>query len=124
MEDLNTIAKQISELNPADAQTLLDIFKDDYGIEPVGGGVVFGDVSTDTVDAVEEKSEFEVILTAAGNSKLPVIKLVRELTSLGLREAKALVDGVPSTLRESVSKDEANMLKSQLENIGATVELK
>ena len=122
MENLNTIAEQIAGLNPTDAGTLLEIFKNDYGIEPISGGVTV--VMNVESEEVEAKSEFDVILEAAGTSKLAIVKMVKDLTSLGLREAKALVDGCPSTLREAITENEAKALKDQLENAGATVTLK
>jgi len=122
MENLNTIAEQIAGLNPADAGTLLEIFKNDYGIEPVSGGVTTT-VAVET-EEVEAKSEFDVILEAPGTSKLAIVKMVKDLTSLGLRDAKALVDGCPSPIREGITENEATALKSQLENAGATVTVK
>ena len=112
----------LKELDILDA----DILKDDYGIEPaaaavaVTGGAAAGGRDT----ATEEKSEFDVVLTAAGGSKLAVVKLVKELTGLGLKDAKELVDGAPKTIKEGVSKDEAEGFKKSLEEAGAEVELK
>lgn len=123
MENLNTIAEKIAGLNPTDAGTLLNIFKEDYGIEPAGSGVIVMN-GGDTTEAVEVVTEFDVVLESAGPKKLGVVKMVKDLTSLGLREAKALVDNCPSTLREAVTENEANALKAQLENAGATVSLK
>ena len=105
---------------------LADILKDEYGIEPASAAVaVAGGATAGGGDAVtEEKSEFDVVLTAAGGSKLAVVKLVKELTGLGLKEAKDLVDGAPTSLKEGVAKDEAEALKKSLEEAGAEVELK
>ena len=105
---------------------LADILKEDYGIEPAAAAVaVAGGAAAGGGDAVtDEKSEFDVVLTAAGGSKLAVVKLVKELTGLGLKEAKELVDNAPSSIKESVSKDEAEGLKKSLEEAGAEVELK
>ena len=109
--------KEVSEL--------ADILKDEYGIEPAAAAVaVAGPAAGGGGDAAEEKSEFDVILKAAGGSKLAVVKLVKELTGLGLKEAKDIVDGAPAPIKEGVAKDEAEALKTQLEGAGAEVELK
>ncbi|MDC3340949.1 50S ribosomal protein L7/L12 [Flavobacteriaceae bacterium] len=125
MADLKDFAEQLVNLTVKEVNELATILKDEYGIEPaaaaavaVAGPVAGGD------DAVEEKSEFDVILKAAGASKLAVVKLVKELTGAGLKEAKDLVDNAPSPIKEGVSKDEAEALKAQLEEAGAEVELK
>ena len=125
MADLKDFAEQLVNLTVKEVNELAKILKDEYGIEPaaaaavaVAGPVAGGD------DAVEEKSEFDVILKAAGASKLAVVKLVKELTGAGLKEAKDLVDNAPSPIKEGVSKDEAEALKAQLEEAGAEVELK
>ena len=126
MADLKEFAEQLVNLTVKEVNDLADILKEDYGIEPaaaavaVTGGVTAGGGDT----ATEEKSEFDVVLTAAGGSKLAVVKLVKELTGLGLKEAKELVDNAPSNIKESVSKDEAEGLKKSLEEAGAEVELK
>ena len=126
MADLKEFAEQLVNLTVKEVNDLADILKDDYGIEPaaaavaVTGGAAAGGGDT----ATEEKSEFDVVLTAAGGSKLAVVKLVKELTGLGLKEAKELVDNAPSNIKESVSKDEAEGLKKSLEEAGAEVELK
>jgi large subunit ribosomal protein L7/L12 len=105
---------------------LADILKDEYGIEPAAAAVaVAGPAAGGAAgDAGEEKSEFDVVLTAAGGSKLAVVKLVKELTGLGLKEAKDLVDNAPSPIKEGIAKDEAEALKKSLEEAGAEVELK
>jgi large subunit ribosomal protein L7/L12 len=125
MADLKDFAEQLVNLTVKEVNELAKILKDEYGIEPaaaaavaVAGPAAGGD------DAVEEKSEFDVILKAAGASKLAVVKLVKELTGAGLKEAKDLVDNAPSPIKEGVSKDEAEALKAQLEEAGAEVELK
>ena len=126
MADLKDFAEQLVNLTVKEVNELATILKDEYGIEPAaaavavaaGGGAAGGD------DAAEEKSEFDVILTAAGPSKLAVVKLVKELTGLGLKDAKGLVDNAPSPIKEGVAKDEAEGLKSSLEEAGAEVELK
>ena len=126
MADLKEFAEQLVNLTVKEVNDLADILKDEYGIEPAAAAVaVTGGASTGGGDAVtEEKSEFDVVLTAAGGSKLAVVKLVKELTGLGLKEAKELVDNAPSNIKESVSKDEAEGLKKSLEEAGAEVELK
>ena len=126
MADLKKFAEQLVNLTVKEVNELADILKDEYGIEPaaaavtVSGGASAPAEGTDT----EEKSEFSVIITASGGSKLAVVKLVKELTGQGLKEAKDLVDNVPSTIKEGVSKDEAEGLKKSLEEAGAEVELK
>ena len=126
MADLKEFAEQLVNLTVKEVNDLADILKDEYGIEPAAAAVaVTGGATTGGGDAVtEEKSVFDVVLTAAGGSKLAVVKLVKELTGLGLKEAKELVDNAPSNIKESVSKDEAEGLKKSLEEAGAEVELK
>jgi len=125
MADLKAFADQLVNLTVKEVSELADILKDEYGIEPAAAAVaVAGPASSGGGDAAEEKSEFDVILTAAGGSKLAVVKLVKELTGLGLKDAKDIVDGAPSTIKEGVAKDEAEALKTQLEGAGAEVELK
>ena len=125
MADLKEFAEQLVNLTVKEVNDLADILKDEYGIEPASAAVAVAGVATaGGGDAVtEEKSEFDVVLTAAGGSKLAVVKLVKELTGLGLKEAKELVDNAPSNIKESVSKDEAEGLKKSLEEAGAEVEL-
>jgi len=125
MADLKAFAEQLVNLTVKEVNELAQILKDEYGIEPAaavaaaapagaGGGAA----------AVEEKTSFDVILKAAGQNKLAVVKLVKELTALGLKEAKDLVDGAPKPLKEGISKEEAEALKSQLTEAGAEVEVK
>ena len=126
MADLKDFAEQLVNLSVKDVNELATILKDEYGIEPAAAAVAVaaGGGAAGGGDAAEEKSEFDVILKAAGGSKLAVVKLVKELTGLGLKEAKGLVDDAPSAIKEGVAKDEAEALKSQLEEAGAEVELK
>ena len=127
MADLKTFAEQLVNLSVKEVSELADILKEEYGIEPAatavaapsGGAAAGGDGAGD-----EGKSEFDVILKAAGGSKLAVVKLVKELTGLGLKDAKELVDGAPKTIKEAVGKDEAEGMKKSLEEAGAEVELK
>ena len=125
MADLKAFAEQLVNLTVKEVSELADILKDEYGIEPAAAAVaVAGPVASGGGDAADEKSEFDVILKAAGGSKLAVVKLVKELTGLGLKEAKDIVDGAPAPIKEGVAKDEAEALKTQLEGAGAEVELK
>ena len=123
MAELKDFAEQLVNLSVKEVNELATILKDEYGIEPAAAAVVAGPAAGGG-DAADEKSEFDVVLTAAGSSKLAVVKLVKELTGLGLKEAKGLVDATPSNIKEAVSKDEAEALKAQLEEAGAEVELK
>jgi large subunit ribosomal protein L7/L12 len=111
-------------LTVKDVNELATILKDEYGIEPAAAAVAMAGPAADGDAGAEEKTEFDVILVAPGGSKLAVVKLVKELTGLGLKEAKGLVDAAPKALKEGVSKDEAESLKTQLEDAGAEVELK
>jgi large subunit ribosomal protein L7/L12 len=123
MADLKAFAEQLVNLTVKEVKELADILKEEYGIEPAAAAVaVAAPVAAAAVE--EEKSSFDVILKAAGAQKLAVVKLVKELTSLGLKEAKELVDAAPKPLKEGVSKDEAEALKKQLEEAGAEVEIK
>ncbi len=126
MADLKAFAEQLVNLTVKEVSELADILKDEYGIEPAAAAVAVAGPAAggDGDGGGEGKSEFDVILTAAGASKLAVVKLVKELTGLGLKEAKELVDGAPKPLKEGVAKDEAEALKKQLEEAGAEVELK
>ena len=126
MADLKDFAEQLVNLTVKEVNELADILKEEYGIEPAAAAVaVAGPVAgASSGEAGEEKSDFDVILKAAGGSKLAVVKLVKELTGLGLKEAKDLVDGAPAPLKEGVAKDEAEALKKSLEEAGAEVELK
>ena len=125
MADLKAFAEQLVNLTVKEVNELADILKEEYGIEPAAAAVaVAGPGAPGGGDAPEEKSSFDVILTAAGQSKLAVVKLVKELTSLGLKEAKELVDSAPKAIKEGVSKDEADALEAQLKEAGAEVEVK
>ena len=124
MADLKDFAEQLVNLTVKEVNELATILKDEYGIEPAAAAVIAGGGAAGGGEAVEEKSEFDVILKAAGGSKLAVVKLVKELTGLGLKEAKGLVDDAPSAIKEGIAKDEAEALKAQLEEAGAEVELK
>mgnify|MGYP001159409139 FL=1 len=125
MADLKDFAEQLVNLTVKEVNELAEILKEEYGIEPAAAAVAVAAGPASGGDAGgEEKSEFDVILKAAGGSKLAVVKLVKELTGLGLKEAKELVDNAPSPIKEGVAKDEAEGLKSSLEEAGAEVELK
>ena len=124
MADLKDFAEQLVNLTVKEVNELADILKEEYGIEPAAAAVAVAAGPAGGGDAAEEQTEFDVILKAAGGSKLAVVKLVKELTGLGLKEAKGLVDDAPSAIKEGVSKDEAEGLKSSLEEAGAEVELK
>jgi len=125
MADLKALAEELVNLTVKDVNELADILKDEYGIEPAAAAVaVAGPAGGGAEGGEEEKSEFDVVLNAPGGSKLAVVKLVKELTGLGLKEAKELVDGAPKAVKEGVAKDEAESLKKQLEEAGAEVELK
>ena len=121
MSDLKNLAETLVNLTVKDVNELAAILKDEYGIEPAAAAVV---VAAGGGEAAEEKTEFDVILKAAGDSKLAVVKLVKDLTGAGLKEAKDMVDGAPAPIKQGVSKDEAEALKKQLEEAGAEVELK
>jgi large subunit ribosomal protein L7/L12 len=123
MADLKAIAEQLVSLTVKEANELADILKDEYGIEPAGGGAVMMAPAA-AAEEVEEKTEFDVILKAAGGSKLAVVKLVRELTGLGLKEAKELVDTAPKAVKEGASKAEADDMAKKLQEAGAEVEVK
>ena len=125
MADLKDFAEQLVNLTVKEVNELATILKDEYGIEPAAAAVaVAAGGAAGGGEAAEEKTEFDVVLKAAGASKLAVVKLVKELTGLGLKEAKEMVDGAPNTIKEAVSKDEADSLKASLEEAGAEVELK
>ena len=127
MADLTQLADQLVNLTVKEVKELTDILKDQYGIEPAAAGAVVvagGAAGGDAGDAAEEKTSFDVILKSAGASKLAVVKLVKELTGLGLKDAKDLVDSAPKALKEGVAKDEAEGLKKSLEEAGAEVEIK
>jgi large subunit ribosomal protein L7/L12 len=125
MADLKAFAEQLVNLTVKEVNELAQILKDEYGIEPAAAAVaVAAPAAGGGAAAVEEKTSFDVILKSAGANKLAVVKLVKELTGLGLKEAKDLVDGAPKPLKEGVAKDEAEALKSQLTEAGAEVEVK
>ena len=115
MADLKEFAEQLVNLTVKEVNELADILKDEYGIEPAAAAVAVAAGPGGGGDAAEEKTEFDVILKAAGGSKLAVVKLVKELTGLGLKEAKGIVDSAPAPVKEGVSKDEAEGLKKSLE---------
>ena len=123
MADLKQFAEQLVNLTVKEVNELATILKDEYGIEPAAAAVVVAG-GGDAGAAAEEQTEFTVVLKEAGDSKLAVVKLVKELTGLGLKEAKDVVDGAPSNVKEGVSKEEAEGLKKSLEEAGAVVELK
>ena len=123
MADLKSFADQLVNLTVKEVNELAQVLKDEYGIEPAAAAVAVAGPAA-AAEEVEEKTSFDVILKAAGAQKLAVVKLVKELTSLGLKEAKELVDAAPKPLKEGVSKDEAEALKKSLEEIGAEVEVK
>ena len=124
MAELKDFAEQLVNLTVKEVNELATILKDEYGIEPAAAAVAAAGPAAGGGEATEEKTEFDVILKAAGGSKLAVVKLVKELTGLGLKEAKGLVDDAPSAIKEGVTKDEAEGLKKSLEEAGAEVELK
>ncbi len=124
MADLKAFAEQLVNLTVKEVNELAQILKDEYGIEPAAAAVAYAGPVADQGAVAEEKTQFDVILTAPGGAKLQIVKLVKELTGLGLKEAKELVDSAPKAVKEGVSKDEAESLKSQLEEAGAEVELK
>ncbi len=124
MADIKAIAEELVNLTVKEVSELKAILKDEYGIEPAAAAVAVAAPAAGGAAAEEEKSSFDVILKSAGASKLAVVKLVKELTGLGLKEAKELVDGAPSTVKEGLAKADAEGLKKQLEEAGAEVELK
>lgn len=127
MADLTQLAEQLVNLTVKEVKELTDILKDQYGIEPAAAGAVVVAAAAgggSEAAAEEEKTSFDVILKAAGASKLAVVKLVKDLTGLGLKEAKDLVDAAPKAIKEGVAKDEAEALKKSLEEAGAEVEIK
>ena len=125
MADINSIAESLVNLTIKEANELLTVLKDEYGIEPAAAAVVMaGPAGGDGAAAAEEQTEFDVILAGIGGNKIAVIKEVRGITGLGLKEAKELVDNAPSPIKEGASKEEADEIKGKLEGAGATVELK
>ena len=127
MADLKKFAEQLVNLTVKEVNELADILKDEYGIEPAAAAVVSTASSSggsDSSEVTEEKSNFDIILKSAGASKLAIVKLVKEISGLGLKDAKDLVDAAPKAVKEGVAKDEAETAKKQLEEAGAEVELK
>ena len=124
MADLKKFAEELVNLTVKEANELATILKEEYGIEPAPAAVAVAAAPAAGGAAAEEKSSFDVILKAAGGAKLQVVKIVKEITGLGLKEAKDLVDAAPKAVKEGVSKEEAESIKSQLEEGGAEVELK
>ena len=124
MADLKAFAEQLVNLSVKEVNELAQILKDEYGIEPAAAAVAVAAGPAAAGAAVEEKTSFDVVLKSAGAAKLQVVKAVKEACGLGLKEAKDLVDGAPSTLKEGLSKDEAENLKKTIEAAGAVVELK
>jgi large subunit ribosomal protein L7/L12 len=126
MADLKAFAEQLVNLTVKEVNELAQILKDEYGIEPAAAAPIMmaGGGGAEAAAAVEEQTQFDVILKHPGQSKLAVVKLVKELTSLGLKEAKELVDAAPKAIKEGITKDEADALVKQLEEAGADVEVK
>jgi len=124
MADLKAFADQLVNLTVKEVQELAQILKDEYGIEPAAAAAVMAAPAGGGAAAEEEKTAFDVILKAPGANKLAIVKLVKDLTGLGLKEAKDLVDTAPKPIKEGVSKEEANALKAQLTEAGAEVEVK
>lgn len=125
MADLNAIAEQLVNLTVKEVSELADIMKEEYGIEPAAAAVAMAPgAAGDGGEAAEEKTEFDVVLSSAGSAKLKVVKEVKNLLGIGLKDAKDLVDGAPSNIKEGIPKDEAEKIKAALEEVGASVELK
>jgi large subunit ribosomal protein L7/L12 len=124
MADIKVLAETLVSLTVKQVQELADVLKADYGIEPAAAAVVVAAGGGDAAAAVEEKTSFDVVLVSGGPSKLTVVKIVKELTGLGLKEAKDLVDGAPKAIKEGVSKAEAEEVATKLKEAGAEVEIK
>ena len=124
MADLKAFAEQLVNLTVKEVKELADILKDEYGIEPAAAAVAVAAGPAAAAEVVEEKTSFDVVLKSAGSAKLAIVKLVKELTGLGLKEAKDLVDATPSVVKEGATKDEAEALQKALTEGGAEVELK
>jgi len=126
MADIKKIAEQLVELSIKDASELATLLEEEYGIKPAAAAVAVAGpgLGGDGAASVEEQTEFDVVLSSFGEKKINVIKEVRAITGLGLKEAKELVDGAPSTIKEAVQKEEAEQIKTKLEEAGAAVELK
>ncbi|MBO5989348.1 MAG: 50S ribosomal protein L7/L12 [Paludibacteraceae bacterium] len=124
MADLKAFAEQLVNLTVKEVNELAEILKNEYGIEPAAAAVAVAAPAAGAAGSAEEKTSFDVVLKSAGANKLAIVKLVKELTGLGLKEAKDMVDGAPSAIKEGMAKAEAEGLKKQLEEAGAEVELK
>ncbi len=124
MADIKKIAEELVNLTVKEVSELANVLKEEYGIEPAAAAVAVAAPAAGGADEADAQTEFDVILKSAGGSKLAIVKLVREMTGVGLKEAKELVDAAPGPIKEKVSKEEADALKSQLEEAGAEVELK
>ena len=124
MADVKKLAEELVNLTVKAVNELAEVLKDEYGIEPAAAAAVAAPAAGGAEGAAAEQTEFDVILVSAGGTKLQVVKLVKELTGLGLKEAKAIVDEAPKAVKEAVSKDEAESLKAKFEEVGAEVELK
>jgi large subunit ribosomal protein L7/L12 len=124
MADVKSIAESLVNLTVKDVQELAKILKDDYGIEPAAAAVVVSGGGAGAGEAAAAKTTFDIILKEAGAAKLGVVKIVKDLTGLGLKEAKDLVDGAPKAVKEGISKEEAESMKKALEEAGAKVEIK
>ncbi len=124
MADIKKFAEELVNLSVKDVQELAQILKDEYGIEPAAAAAVVAAPAGGGAEAAAEQTEFDVILKSAGQAKLQIVKVVKELTGLGLKEAKEIVDAAPKAVKEKVSKAEAEQLKAQLEEAGGEVELK
>jgi large subunit ribosomal protein L7/L12 len=124
MADLKAFAEQLVNLTVKEVNELAKILKDEYGIEPAAAAVAVAAPAAAGAAAVAEKSTFDVILKSAGGAKLQIVKIVKDITGLGLKEAKDLVDGAPKAIKEGISKEEAESIKAQLTEAGAEIELK
>jgi len=124
MADIKKLAEELVNLTVKDVNELAEILKDEYGIEPAAAAVAVAGPAAGGEEAAAEQTEFDVILKSPGGSKLAIVKLVKEMTGVGLKEAKELVDKAPAPLKEKITKEEAEALKTQLEEAGAEVELK
>ena len=124
MADLKKFAEELVNLTVKEVNELAEILKDEYGIEPAAAAVAVAGPAAEGAAGEEEKTSFDVILKAPGGAKLQIVKLVKELTGLGLKEAKGVVDSSPTAIKEGITKEEAESLKTQLEEAGAEVELK
>ena len=124
MADIKKLAEELVNLTVKEVKELADILKEEYGIEPAAAAVAVAAPASGAEGGAAEQTEFDVILNSAGGAKLQVVKVVKEITGLGLKEAKALVDEAPKAVKEKVSKDEAEAIKAKLEEAGAEVEIK